>query len=59
MKNKIKSLIYLSCFICASIVYHQTMNSEPKKELATNTIEQEADIVINPYDKHEERIEIN
>ncbi|WP_419212543.1 hypothetical protein ACNR9Q_00090 [Maribacter sp. X9] len=59
MTNKIKSLIYLSCFIVASVVYHEAMNSEPKEELATNTIEQEADIIINPYKEYAHRIETN
>lgn len=59
MTNKIKSLIYLSGFIFASVVYHQTMNSEPKEEFATNMIEQEADIVISPYNEDEDRIELN
>lgn len=59
MTNKLKSLIYLSCFIFASIVYHQTMNPEPREELVTNIIEQKADIVISPYTADEKRIELN
>lgn len=59
MNTKIKSLIYLSCFIFASVVYHQTTNTEPKEELATNSIQQEADIVINPYIDTEYRIKAN
>lgn len=37
----------------ASVVYHQATNTEVKEDLATNTIEQEVDIVINPYNGHE------
>lgn len=59
MTNKIKSLLYLSCFIFASVVYHQSMPLEPTEELATNTIEQEADIVINPYGENKQQIETN
>ena len=59
MITKVKSLIYLSCFILASVIYHQTINSEPAEELATNTIEQEADIIINPFNAHENKIETN
>jgi len=53
MTSKLKSLIYLSCFMLASVVYHQATNTEVKEDLATNTIEQEVDIVINPYNGHE------
>ncbi len=49
MTNKLKSLIYLACFICASVVYHQNTNTEVQKEIATNSYEQDADIIINPY----------
>ena len=49
MTNKLKSLIYLACFICASVVYHQNTNTEEQKEIATNSYEQDADIIINPY----------
>lgn len=53
MTSKLKSLIYLSCFILASVVYHQSTNTEAKEEIAANTIEQEVDIVINPYEGHD------
>lgn len=49
MSNKLKSLIYLSCFVLAAIVYNMaaTENSiitfSDTKELA------EADIVIQPF----------
>lgn len=59
MTNKVKSLLYLSCFILASVVYHQSMPSEPTEELATNTIEQEADIVINPYGENKQQTKTN
>lgn len=59
MTNKVKSLLYLSCFILASVVYHQSMPSEPTEELATNTIEQAADIVINPYGENKQQTKTN
>lgn len=55
MTNKVKSLIYLACFICASVVYHQNTNDTVKEDIVTNTYEQEADIVINPYKTMEGR----
>lgn len=55
MTNKIKSLIYLACFICASVVYYQSNNETAQEEIVTNTYEQEADIVINPYKTMEGR----
>ncbi|MDF4220943.1 MULTISPECIES: hypothetical protein [Maribacter] len=55
MTNKLKSLIYLACFICASVVYHQNINDNTQEEIVTNTYDQEADIVINPYKTMEGR----
>ncbi|SIQ93913.1 hypothetical protein SAMN05421797_104233 [Maribacter ulvicola] len=59
MTNKLKSLIYLACFICASIVYHHSTNETVKEEIVTNTYDQEADIVINPYKTIEGRTQTN
>lgn len=59
MTNKLKSLIYLACFICASVVYHQNTNTEVQKEIATNSYEQDADIIINPYKNLESRNQNN
>lgn len=38
MSNKIKSLIYLSCFILAAIIYEQA-NMEPSANLLKNNTE--------------------
>ncbi len=59
MTSKLKSLIYLACFICASVVYHQSTNTDVQEEIATNTYEQDADIVINPYKTLESRTQTN
>lgn len=59
MTSKLKSLIYLACFICASVVYHQNTDTEVQKEIATNSYEQNADIVINPYKNLEDRNQTN
>ncbi|WP_339651392.1 hypothetical protein [uncultured Maribacter sp.] len=59
MTNKLKSLIYLACFICASVVYHLSTNSEVQKEIVNNTYEQEVDIVINPYKNLDNRTQTN
>lgn len=49
MNNKIKSLIYLGCFMLAAVTYHletnPSNNEEPKK---TKEVAQ-ADIVIQPF----------
>lgn len=59
MTSKLKSLIYLGCFICASVIYHQSVNTDVEQELATNTFEQEVDIVINPYKNLEDTNQTN
>jgi len=59
MTNKLKSLIYLACFICASVVYHLSTNSEVQKEIATTSYEQDVDIVINPYNNLDNRTQTN
>jgi len=59
MINKLKSLIYLACFICASILYHQGTNEKVQEDIVTNTYHQEADIIINPYKATEGRAQTN
>jgi len=59
MTSKFKSLIYLACFICASVIYHQSTNKEVEKEIVTNTYDQEVDIIINPYKSIEDRTQTN
>ncbi|MDP5061886.1 hypothetical protein CLV90_2735 [Maribacter spongiicola] len=59
MTSKLKSLIYLACFIFASVVYHQSTTETNQEEIVTNTYEQEADIVINPYKTMEGRTPAN
>ncbi len=59
MTNKIKSLIYLSCFIFASVVYNLSTEVTPNEEIATNTVNEEPDVVINPYLENNEQIETN
>ena len=59
MTNKIKSLIYLSCFIFASVVYNLSTEVTPNEEIATNTVNQEPDVVINPYLENNEQIKTN
>ncbi|MBQ4915801.1 hypothetical protein J8L85_15200 [Maribacter sp. MMG018] len=52
MNNKIKSLIYLGCFMLAAVTYHletgASNNEEPKK----NKEVAQADIVIQPFTEH-------
>lgn len=56
MSNKIKSLIYLSCFILASIAYTVT---EEKVEKYSFTEElAEADVVIQPFNENLDQTEI-
>lgn len=59
MTNKIKSLIYLSCFILASVFYHFSMETETAKEMVNNDVQQEADVVINTYSDQHEIIQTN
>ena len=56
MTNKIKSLIYLSCFILASVVYNISIETETSKEMVNNDVQQEADMVINTYSDQNEII---
>lgn len=57
MTNKIKSLIYLSCFILASVVYHFSMETETAKEMVNNDVQQETDMVTNTYSDQNNRIQ--
>ena len=59
MTSKLKSLIYLACFICASVMYYQNTNEESQKEIVTTVYDQEVDIVINPYKNLEARTQTN
>ncbi|MGJ8716393.1 hypothetical protein [Maribacter stanieri] len=59
MTNKLKSLIYLACFICASVVYHQNTNDNVQEDIVNTTYEQDVDIVINPYKNIEGRTQQN
>ncbi|MGB3146098.1 MAG: hypothetical protein WBB24_18515 [Maribacter sp.] len=59
MTNKIKSLIYLSCIILASVVYNLSTELTPNQEIATNVVKQEPDVVINPYLENNEQIKTN
>lgn len=49
MSNKLKSLIYLSCFVLAAIVYNGTITEENGDEFANNQEFVDADIVIEPF----------
>lgn len=60
MNTKIKSLIYLSCFIFASVVYNlSTEEATPNEQIATHTVIQEPDVIINPYLEPQEQIKTN
>lgn len=49
MNNKIKSLIYLSCFIIAAVFYHFQLNGEAGQQLPENEEIAKADIVVEPF----------
>ncbi|KAA2219943.1 MULTISPECIES: hypothetical protein [Maribacter] len=49
MNNKIKSLIYLSCFIIAAVFYHFQINGESSQLLPKNAEMAKADIVVEPF----------
>ncbi|APQ16697.1 hypothetical protein [Maribacter hydrothermalis] len=59
MTSKLKSLIYLACFICASVMYYQQTNENDQKEIVTTSYSQDVDIVINPYKNLEGRTQTN
>ena len=59
MTYKLKSLIYLACFICASVIYHQNTNDNVQEDIVNTTYEQDVDIVINPYKNIEGRTQQN
>jgi hypothetical protein len=49
MNNKLKSLLYLSAFMVAAVLYHTEIEA-PQDYTHTNTNElAEADIVIHPF----------
>ena len=49
MNNKLKSLIYLSCFMVAAVFYHFQINNESDQNLPQNEVMAEADIVVEPF----------
>lgn len=49
MNNKLKSLIYLSCFMIAAVVYHFQINEDDIQTLPENEVMAEADIIIEPF----------
>ncbi|MDC6391117.1 hypothetical protein PP182_20700 [Maribacter sp. PR1] len=49
MNNKLKSLIYLSCFMVAAVFYHFQINNESGQNLPQNEVMAEADIVVEPF----------
>ncbi len=51
MSNKIKSLIYLSCFVLAAIIYNGTITEETE-QFADNQEFVDADIVIEPFSEN-------
>ena len=49
MNNKVKSLIYLSCFIIAAVFYHFQINGESSQLLPKNEEMAKADTVVEPF----------
>ncbi|WP_047247518.1 hypothetical protein [Maribacter thermophilus] len=49
MNNKIKSLIYLGCFMIAAVTYHLETDSSKKEEPQKSKEVAQADIVIQPF----------
>ncbi|MFS4454974.1 hypothetical protein [Maribacter sp. 2304DJ31-5] len=49
MNNKLKSLLYLSCFLIASVIYHISDYEDIVKEIPETQEIVNADIIINPY----------
>ncbi|UWX54378.1 hypothetical protein NYZ99_15760 [Maribacter litopenaei] len=49
MNNKLKSLIYLSCFVIAAVFYHFQMNEQSNQLLPKNEEMAKADIVVEPF----------
>ncbi|RRQ50696.1 hypothetical protein DZC72_09245 [Maribacter algicola] len=52
MNNKIKSLIYLSCFIIAAVFYHFQINGESGQLVPQNEEMAKADIVVEPFSEN-------
>ncbi|WP_180272294.1 hypothetical protein [Maribacter sp. 4U21] len=48
MNNKLKSLIYLSCFMIMAVLYHVDSSTEMDKKVVDTAKTTEADITINP-----------
>jgi hypothetical protein len=49
MNNKLKSLVYLSCFMIMAVLYHVDASTEADKKVVDTTQTTEADITINPF----------
>ncbi|ASV31006.1 hypothetical protein [Maribacter cobaltidurans] len=49
MNNKLKSLIYLSCFIIAAVFYHFQISEQSNHTLPSNEEMAKADIVVEPF----------
>lgn len=52
MNNKLKSLIYLSCFIVAAVFYHFQINEQSNQLLPKNEEMAKADIVLEPFSEN-------
>ena len=49
MNNKLKSLIYLSCFIIAAVFYHFQINQQSNHAFPGHEEMAKADIVVEPF----------
>jgi len=49
MNNKLKSLLYLSCFMIAAVVYHVEATNKIETKPIDSVQFTKADIVINPF----------
>ena len=49
MNNKLKSLIYLSCFIIAAVFYHFQINQQSNHAFPDSEEMAKADIVVEPF----------
>lgn len=53
MNKKLKSLIYLSCFMIAAVVYHFQINEVENEKVILQSEEMaEADIVVEPFSEN-------
>ena len=49
MNNKLKSLVYLICFIIASVVYTYSTEASSESQIVENTFAQEADLILESH----------